>query len=115
MFLVAESAGEVVGEGVALIRQTAGPAPSGRIYSLAVDPAHRGRHVGRQLLDGMVDHLAARGVGWVYLEVDQANAAAVALYERSGFAVLDTLADYYGPGRDALHMARDLRPTAQAA
>jgi ribosomal protein S18 acetylase RimI-like enzyme len=110
VFLVAEAAGRVVGDGIALVRR--GPAPTGRIYSLAVDHEHRGRHVGGQLLSGMVDQLAARGVGKVYLEVDKGNGPAVALYERHGFAVAGTLADYYGPGRDALHMVRELRRAA---
>ncbi len=114
VFLVAEEAGRVIGEGIALVRQNrrrAGPGTSGRIYSLAVDQGHRGRRVGRQLLTSMVDQLAARGVGRVYLEVERANAPAVALYEGLGFHATGTLADYYGPGRDALHMLRDL-PTA---
>jgi ribosomal protein S18 acetylase RimI-like enzyme len=111
VFLVAESAGQVIGEGIALVRRS-GPAASGRIYSLAVDQGHRGRHVGEQLLTTMVDQLAARGVGRVYLEVDRTNAAAIALYRRLGFETTDTRVDYYGPGRDALHMRRDLRAAA---
>ena len=115
VFLVAEEAGRVIGEGIALVRQNrrrAGPGTSGRIYSLAVDHGHRGRHVGRQLLSGMVDRLAARGVGRVYLEVERANAPAVALYEALGFRATGTLPDYYGPGRDALHMLRELPAAA---
>ncbi len=111
VFLVAEAAGRIVGEGIALIRRT-GDHPSGRIYSLAVDHGHRGRHVGRQLLTDMVDRLTARGVGRVYLEVDRTNTAAIALYERLGFETTGTRPDYYGPGRDALHMRRDLRAAA---
>ena len=111
VFLVAETAGQVIGEGIALVRRS-GPATSGRIYSLAVDHGHRGRHVGQRLLTSMVDHLAARGVGRVYLEVDRTNAAAIALYQRLGFQTTGTRPDYYGPGRDALHMRRELRAAA---
>ena len=112
VFLVAESAaGRIVGEGIALVRR-AGPGSSGRIYSLAVDHDHRGRRVGRQLLTGMVDQLAARGVGRVFLEVDRTNAAAIRLYERLGFHTTGTRPDYYGPGRDALRMRRDLPAAA---
>ncbi len=111
VFLVAEEDGTVIGEGIALVRRT-GPATSGRIYSLAVDRDHRGRHVGQKLLTSMVNQLDARGVGRVYLEVDHTNAAAIALYERMGFRTTDTRPDYYGPGRDALHMRRDLRQAA---
>lgn len=107
VFLVAEAAGRVIGEGVALVRQHKG-ATSGRIYSLAVDRRHRGRQVGAKLLAGMIDALGTRGVKNVYLEVDRANAKAVDLYQRSGFATVGTLPDYYGSGRDGLHMIRTL-------
>ncbi len=105
VFLVAESAGRVVGEGVALVRTHKGSA-SGRIYSLAVDDRHRGRKIGSQLLTSMLGELTARGVGNVYLEVDRSNADAIGLYERNGFATVGVLPDYYGAGRDGLHMVR---------
>jgi ribosomal-protein-alanine N-acetyltransferase len=111
VFLVAEEAGHVIGEGIALVRRS-GNASSGRIYSLAVDHGHRGRHVGQDLLTSMVDLLTAQGVDRVYLEVDRTNSAAIALYERLGFQTTDTRRDYYGPGRDALHMRRELRRAA---
>ena len=109
VFAVADAGGAIVGTAIALVRPT-GPVPSGRIVSLAVDAAHRGHRLGRRLLDEVVDRLAARGVGRVFLEVDAANGAAIALYERAGFVTTHTLDDYYGPGRTGLHMARDLRP-----
>ncbi len=40
----------------------------------------------------------------VYLEVEHGNAAALNLYERFGFRRIGHLADYYGPGKDAVHM-----------
>ena len=40
----------------------------------------------------------------IYLEVESSNTAAIRLYEAQGFRSLDTLADYYGVGRSALHM-----------
>jgi len=103
VFLVAESAGRVVGEGIALVRQHTG-GRSGRIYSLAVDQSRRGEGVGQRLLHAMLDELAARGVKRVYLEVEQSNAAAIALYQRHGFRSIGTLPDYYGDGRHAMHM-----------
>jgi ribosomal-protein-alanine N-acetyltransferase len=38
----------------------------------------------------------------VILEVDYANEAAIALYQRVGFEQLTARRDYYGPGRHAL-------------
>jgi ribosomal protein S18 acetylase RimI-like enzyme len=56
----------------------------------------------------MVDHLASRGVKRIYLEVEQSNIKAVALYERNGFRCIGKLPNYYSPGADGLHMMMDL-------
>ncbi len=103
LFLVAEDAGKIVGEGISLIRQHK-RGPSGRIYSLAVDHRCRGQKIGRRLLQKMVDELSAKGVSRIYLEVEQSNATAVKLYEHQGFRRLGVLPDYYGPGRPGLRM-----------
>jgi ribosomal protein S18 acetylase RimI-like enzyme len=107
VFLVAEQNGHVVGEGIALVRQHKGRT-SGRIYSLAVNENHRGKQIGRTLLKAMVDQLASRGVKRIYLEVEQSNIKAVALYERNGFRCIGKLPNYYSPGSDGLHMMMDL-------
>lgn len=114
VFLVAEQDGTVVGQGVALIRQHRRGA-SGRIYSLSTHPKHRGQGVGEALLRSMVSSLTDRGVRRVYLEVDGENAAAIRLYERSGFRRLGDLPDYYGPGRAAVHMVYEAQPAAMVA
>ncbi len=114
VFKVADQAGAVVGEGVALVRQHRSRA-SGRIYSLAVHPACRGRGVGEALIRSLVDALVARGVRRIYLEVETSNAGATRLYERLGFKVNGTLADYYGPGRPALHMVYETADRAAPA
>jgi ribosomal protein S18 acetylase RimI-like enzyme len=109
VFLVAEQDGQVVGEGIALVRQHK-RGVTGRIYSLAVEETHRGKHIGAKLLNGMVDQLSTRGVTKVYLEVEQTNAPAIALYERHGFKSIGKLPNYYGGNRDGVHMRRDLTP-----
>jgi ribosomal protein S18 acetylase RimI-like enzyme len=105
--LVAECDGRIVGEGIALFRQHA-RGITGRIYSVAVQEDHRGRHIGRDLLSAMLDALGARGARRVYLEVDPANRAATALYESAGFGRIGVLPDYYGHDRAALHMLRKI-------
>jgi ribosomal protein S18 acetylase RimI-like enzyme len=52
--------------------------------------------------------IAQRRVRAAGLHVAPSNAAALALYRRWGFRVEGTVRDYYGGGRDALRMARDL-------
>jgi ribosomal protein S18 acetylase RimI-like enzyme len=44
----------------------------------------------------------------VYLEVEDSNSSAIALYEHAGFQRTGTLSDYYGPGRAAVHMMREI-------
>ncbi len=107
VFLVAEDAGRIVGEGISLVRRHKRGA-SGRIYSLAVDPIARGRRIGQRILRAMIDDLAARGAKRIYLEVEATNTAAIALYHRNGFTQVGRLVDYYGPGRDGLHMRHDV-------
>jgi ribosomal protein S18 acetylase RimI-like enzyme len=114
VFLVAEEQGTVVGQGVALVRQHRTGA-SGRIYSLSTHPERRGHGIGETLLKNMVDTLSTRGVRRVYLEVDCENAGAIRLYERSGFKKIGTLADYYGPGRAAVHMVYEAQAVARVA
>jgi ribosomal protein S18 acetylase RimI-like enzyme len=107
VFLVAEQDGRVVGQAIALVRHHK-RGMSGRIYSLAVSAECRGQKLGRTLMRRMIDELAARGVRKVYLEVEQANAPAVKLYERLGFRSLEPLPDYYGNGRGGWHMVCDV-------
>ena len=119
VFLVADRGGQVVGEGIALVRHHKSPGgraapPSGRVYSLAVHDDCRGQHIGRRLLQAMLAQLVARGVRRVYLEVEQDNAAAIALYEHLGFRWIGYLPDYYGAGRTASHMVCELTQPAAA-
>ena len=106
IFLVAEQAEQVVGDGIALVR-THKTGVSGRIYSLVVRDDCRGQKIGAKLLSAMLAELVARGVRRVYLEVESSNTAAVRLYERTGFRRIGTLPDYYGKGQDAIHMMCD--------
>ena len=58
---------------------------TGRIHMLGVDPAHRGRGLGRQLLLAGLSYLKTKGLHVVELTVDSENKAACALYESVGF------------------------------
>jgi ribosomal-protein-alanine N-acetyltransferase len=74
------------------------------IHTLAVDPAHQRRGVGRALLRAVLDH--ARGAT-VFLEVRTDNESAIQLYRSEGFEVVGTRRRYYRPsGADAFTMRR---------
>ena len=104
VFLVAEQGGQVIAQGISLVRKHK-RGLTGRIYSLAVNGEHRRKKVGQRLLKAMIAGLLDRGVKRIYLEVEHDNAPAIRLYEEHGFKRIDTIENYYGPGRNAVHMA----------
>jgi ribosomal protein S18 acetylase RimI-like enzyme len=55
------------------------------LHDLAVAPAHRGRGLGRRLLDTVTEAARALGCGAVTLEVRDDNAVAQRLYRSAGF------------------------------
>jgi [ribosomal protein S18]-alanine N-acetyltransferase len=86
-------------------------ADEAEILSIAVEPARRGRGLARALLDRNLRRLAGAGARAVFLEVDEGNAPARALYRRAGFREIGRRAGYYPAGRttaSALILRRDL-------
>ncbi len=82
-------------------------APSeAEVHTIGVDPAYQGLGVGRLLLDGLLE-AADRIDAVVFLEVRTDNEAALALYRRTGFAVVGTRRRYYASGADAYTMRRE--------
>ena len=80
------------------------------VMTVAVAPGAQGRGLGQLLLAELERRAQARGAGHVILEVRADNAGALALYERSGFAVLSTRRRYYQPGDvDAIVMRKSLQ------
>ncbi len=67
------------------------PAPPGHrkgyVFMLGVDPAYRGRGIGRLALKAGLSHLKDKGVRTVELTVDSRNNAAHRLYLAAGFEV----------------------------
>lgn len=91
--------------GFVLARRAADEA---ELLTLAVVPAWRRLGVGRRLLEDCLAALARAGVGRIFLEVAADNTAARGLYSAAGFRPVGRRRDYYGPGRDALVLARPL-------
>ncbi|MEM3086515.1 MAG: GNAT family N-acetyltransferase [Halobacteria archaeon] len=87
-------------------RESSGRLLEGRIFSLAVDPAHRKRGVAAALLQRALDLYRAEGISAVRLEVRMDNGPAQALYRRFGFEPAGRLPGYYSDGVDALVMRR---------
>jgi [ribosomal protein S18]-alanine N-acetyltransferase len=91
--------------GFILSRFAAGEA---EILSVAIAPKQRGRGLARSLLDLNLRRLAGLGARTVFLEVDENNAPARALYQRAGFADVGRRKSYYQSGANALVLRRDL-------
>jgi putative acetyltransferase len=92
----ADPAAEVVGIG-AFADRTDDPAaaePWGEVKSMHVLAAHRGRGIAQQVLDAIETAAAERGATVLRLETGASFAAAIGLYERSGFARCGAFGDY---------------------
>ncbi len=97
---VAEHEGEIVGYGI--VAMGAGEA---HILNICMDPAMRGRGVGRRLLMLLIERSSQAGMQDVFLEVRPSNLHAIALYQSVGFAEVGRRRDYYqavGGREDAL-------------
>lgn len=78
----------------------------GLIASVAVLPEFRGRGLGRDLTEDLLDRLGDVGVNHVRLTVAPDNVAALAMYRSLGFEVAGSFPGYFGPGRDRVLMER---------
>lgn len=83
--------------------------PEFEIHTIAVDPEHQRRGLGRLLMEQLM-HAADSFDGQVFLEVRTDNAPAIAMYEAFGFVNQGVRRNYYQPsGADAYTMSRPSR------
>lgn len=85
-------------------------ADEAEILTVAVSPARRSRGVGRLMMDETIRRLYFMRVASLFLEVDESNGPALALYRRLGFREVGRRANYYAGGTaNALVMRADLK------
>lgn len=82
-------------------------APEAEILTIAVVTDRRGRGVGRALLSHHLARLASEGVTTSFLEVEEGNRPARALYDRLGYGEVGRRRGYYAGGADALLLRLD--------
>ncbi|MCA8882739.1 MAG: ribosomal protein S18-alanine N-acetyltransferase [Rhodobacteraceae bacterium] len=103
VFAVTQPQGFAMGQAIA---------DEAELLTLAVAPAHRRAGHGGALLAAFEDAARSRGAGTAFLEVAADNAAAIALYDRQGYAACGLRKRYYrgddGRDIDAVIMRRDL-------
>jgi [ribosomal protein S18]-alanine N-acetyltransferase len=99
------AAGAIGGYALLLVRAGSEVA---RLYSIAIDPAMRGRGAGAALLSDAERQALRAGRARMRLEVRADNAAAIGLYTRAGYRQFATLDDYYEDGATALRFEKSL-------
>jgi tRNA threonylcarbamoyl adenosine modification protein YeaZ/ribosomal-protein-alanine acetyltransferase len=103
-YIVAEADGVVIGY--------AGIMPAGDltdILTMTVAPEFRRKGIAREFLKRLIDWSRNKKAAAVMLEVRIDNAEAIPLYEGNGFRKISERIDYYGPGKTALVMRKELR------
>ena len=103
VFLVWEEGGVLLG--YILVIQRRGTRLA-RLYSLAVDPAGRGRGIAAQLIGRAEEVARDSGSLYMRLEVAGNNAAAINLYRKLGYQQFGLYQDYYEDHSDALRMEK---------
>jgi ribosomal-protein-alanine N-acetyltransferase len=96
-YLVAESAGVVVGHAV-----TSAAGDIAELQRIAVDEAHRRSGVASALLSGVLDAARLTEADRLLLEVREDNRGALAFYAGHGFVELDRRHRYYADGATAV-------------
>jgi [ribosomal protein S18]-alanine N-acetyltransferase len=70
-------------------------ADEAEVLSIAVDPKRRGEGIARRLLQTQMEMLPLNRIRTLFLEVEDGNAPALALYKRSGFVEVARREAYY--------------------
>jgi ribosomal-protein-alanine N-acetyltransferase len=81
---------------------------SGAVYTLDVHPTHRKKGVGSRLVQAMEEELRTQGARAIRLEAAIENPEAIELYRKAGYRERELVRNYYGRGKDAVRMWKEL-------
>lgn len=104
---VAELGGEIAGYVMTLFSRGTSMA---RIYSIAVDPAARGRGVGKVLVETAEQTAARAECRDIRLEIRRDNPSSIALFTGLGYRQFGVVSDYYDDHMEALRFQKSLAP-----
>ena len=93
IFLKAEENGALVGYGSVQI-----VFDEGNINNIAVDENFRNRGIASGILNNIIEKSKERGVATLFLEVNEHNEGAIALYKKFGFEKIAERKNYYKSG-----------------
>ena len=91
--LVADEDGEIVGH----VQLVAGDRADLELKSMAVAEGHRGRGVGRALVEAALQHCRDRGAPRITVSTAAADTGNLRFYQRQGFRLLLIERDVFGP------------------
>ncbi len=80
----------------------------GAVYTLDVHPSHRKKGVGSKLVRAMEEELQSQGARAIRLEAALENPEAMELYRKAGYRERELVRNYYGRGKDAVRMWKEL-------
>jgi ribosomal-protein-alanine N-acetyltransferase len=113
-FIVAELERKIVGYIMCKIEfgfsnfRKLGFVKKGHVVSVAVLEEHRGKGLGKALMEEGIAGMSSRRTDEIYLEVRVSNEQAVKLYENLGLTIKTRIRGYYRDGEDAYLMAFEL-------
>lgn len=100
--------GQTIGFAVGRIVPAAdcGVSVDAELYNIAIDLAYRNCGSGQTLLEAFIDECRKKLARKAWLEVRKSNTAAISLYKKNGFTVVQTRKGFYNnPSEDALTMS----------
>ena len=90
---VAEDAGQVVGMAtLQVVISTVEGGPAGLIEDVVVSESHRGRGIGRALMEHLADWAVERGLTRLQLLADRDNGSALGFYRKLGWSMTRLIA-----------------------
>ena len=86
------------------------PAPGieADILTVAVLPAYRRQGIAKEFMRQIEAYAVEKEASAMMLEVELSNESAIKLYESLGYMKISVRMDYYGPGKDAHVMRKEL-------
>ena len=80
----------------------------GAVYTLDVHPAYRKKGIGSKLVLALEEELRAQGARAIRLEAALENPEARELYRKAGYSERELVKNYYGRGKDAVRLWKEL-------
>ena len=87
---------------------------AGAVYTLDVHPQYRRMGIGSSLISSLEAKLGGLGAETVRLEAAVEKPEAIELYRKAGYRDRELIRNYYGTGKHALRMCKDMPPAKQS-